>query len=157
MASAYPYFDDISEKSESSEPCVEPKDNNHPKSSIIQHNEIKSEIKTDITRDKAYIPNQLPKDFLRVMLNEQQINETTDEELARRLQFGVPRQSRPHQSHAHFRGRLQIDILEAQLNKNYGLVKMDPYIKVTIASKVYETPTVYSGGKNPRWFKTIMW
>jgi hypothetical protein len=155
MASAYPNFDDISEKSESSEACVEPKDK--PKQATDQLNEIKSEIKPDVTRDKAYIPDKLPKDFLRVMLNEQQVNETTDEELARRLQFGIPRQSRPHQNQAHFRGRLQIEILEAQLNKNYGLVKMDPYVKVTIASKVYETPTDYSGGKNPRWFKTIMW
>ncbi len=73
MASAYPNFDDISEKSESSEACVEPKDK--PKQATDQLNEIKSEIKPDVTRDKAYIPDKLPKDFLRVMLNEQQVNE----------------------------------------------------------------------------------
>ena len=92
------------------------------------------------------------------MLNEQQINETTVEELARRLHHAVPMQTRPqHQNQVNYRGRLQIEILEAQLNKNYGLVKMDPYVKLTIASKIYETPTDYSGAKNPRWFKTIMW
>lgn len=146
MASAYPEFDDLSEKSESS--VVEPK--NKPNNSSKEPENV---------REKAFVPKTLPKDFLRVMLNEQQVNETSDEELARRLQFGNRQQtnSRVQQMMPpNFRGRLQINIIEAQLNKNYGLVKMDPYVRMTINSKVYETPTDYSGAKNPRWNKTIM-
>lgn len=97
------------------------------------------------------------------MLNEQQVSETTDEELARRLQFGAPKNGPRMQmrqaglNKINFLGRLQVDIVEAQLNKNYGLVKMDPYVKMTIANKVFETATDYSGAKNPRWNKSIMW
>lgn len=90
------------------------------------------------------------------MLDQKQVNESSDEELARRLQFGAAKHVRRQNQHE-FIGRLQIEILEAQLNKNYGLVKMDPYVRMTIASKVYETPTDYSGAKHPKWFKTIMW
>ncbi len=55
------------------------------------------------------------------------------------------------------RGRLQIDILEARLTKNYGLVKMDPYVRLRLGTKVFETHTDNGGGKNPRWQKTVMW
>ena len=107
------------------------------------------------------MPKSLPKDFLRVMLNEQQVNETTDEELARRLQFGLTkgaqRMQKPAMNNINYLGRLQIDIVEAVLNKNYGLVKMDPYVKMTIATKNFETATDYSGAKNPRWNKSILW
>lgn len=104
----------------------------------------------------------MPKDFLRVMLDEKQISETTDEELARRLQFGHQQQARRKPSvvrmmESTFKGRLQIDIVEAHLNKNYGFVKMDPYVKMTINNKVYETSSDYSGAKSPKWQKTIMW
>lgn len=149
MASAFPEFDDISERSEPSEPCVEPK---------IKKNSSVSE--SDDIRTKAYVPKSLPKDFLRVMLNEQQVNETTDEELARRLQFGLTkgaqRMQKPAMNNINYLGRLQIDIVEAVLNKNYGLVKMDPYVKMTIATKNFETATDYSGAKNPRWNKSIL-
>ena len=147
MASAYPQFDTISEANES---CVEPK--NGP-------NKIQDSESENI-RTKAYIPEQLPKDFLRIMLNEQQISETTDEELARRLQFGQQKRhisSGARISPSTFKGRLQIHIVEALLNKNYGFVKMDPYVKMTINNKVYETPTDYSGAKSPKWNKIIMW
>jgi toll-interacting protein len=32
---------------------------------------------------------------------------------------------------------------------------MDPYVKIKLGSKIYETPTDYNGGKNPKWRKTI--
>lgn len=54
------------------------------------------------------------------------------------------------------RGRLQIDVLEARLTKNYGLVRMDPYVKLKLGNKVFETHTDNSGGKNPSWQKTIL-
>ena len=107
---------------------------------------------------KAFVPVQLPQDFLRVVLNKQQIDEKNDNELAKRMQFGSIQpqyDGYPYDEFNHEltparakamaaslgRGRLQIDILEARLTKNYGLVKMDPYVRVRLGTKVFETPT----------------
>ncbi len=103
------------------------------------------------------MPAQLPKDFLRVVLNKQQIDEKNDNELAKRMQFGSiePQYGYPYDEFNHEltparakamaaslgRGRLQIDLLEARLTKNYGLVKMDPYVRMRLGTKVFETHT----------------
>ena len=56
-----------------------------------------------------------------------------------------------------YRGKLQVDMIEAKLNKNYGLLKMDPYVRIKVGNKIYETPADNGSGKNPKWRKTIMW
>jgi hypothetical protein len=103
----------------------------------------------------------LPQDFLRVLLNQTQLIENNDVQLAQQLQSNYFNNQyffdgiRPS-----YRGRLQFDIIEAKLNKSYGFTKinkMDPYVRVRIGNKIYETPTDYNGGKNPRWNKTLMW
>ncbi|KAL1228572.1 Toll-interacting protein [Trichinella spiralis] len=53
------------------------------------------------------------------------------------------------------RGRLVITILEANLTKNYGLVRMDPYCRLRVGSGLFETPTDPGGGKTPKWNRSI--
>jgi toll-interacting protein len=141
------------------ENCVQPKKTTNRKS-------------LDDIRNKAFTPAQLPQDFLKVVLNKQQIDEKNDTELAHRMQYGSiqTQYSHPYNEFYHEltparakamaatlgRGRLQLNILEAKLSKNYGLVKMDPYVRLRLGTKVFETPTDNGGGKNPKWQKTVM-
>jgi len=41
------------------------------------------------------------------------------------------------------------------LTKNYGLVRMDPYVRVRIGNTIFETPTSVNGGKTPSWNRTV--
>lgn len=107
----------------------------------------------------------LPEDFLRVLLDQRQIAENKDSQLAHQLQYGGS-SPMPIQPYAQIyrepidfgRGRLQIDVVEAKLNKNYGwITRMDPYVRLKVGPRMFETPTSYNGNKNPVWKKSIVW
>lgn len=133
-----------------------------PKPSSMDHKSTRDEKHQESAQKKAYVPKELPEDFLRIILNQQQLNENMDNQLAHRLQYGLsPANNQANRSRilaqTYGRGRLQIDIVEAKLAKNYGLItRMDPYVRLRLGTKVFETPTDYNGGKNPRWRKTVM-
>ncbi|GMR53071.1 hypothetical protein PMAYCL1PPCAC_23266, partial [Pristionchus mayeri] len=53
------------------------------------------------------------------------------------------------------RGRISVTILEANLAKNYGLVRMDPYCRLRVGHASFETPTKLSGGRTPFWNRIV--
>ncbi|XP_054159266.1 toll-interacting protein B-like [Oppia nitens] len=107
---------------------------------------------------------RLPEDFLRFDANDGTNGETVqsprtlhqiqaDEEVAMALQ-----QQQYHRwtaSPQNIRGRLDVTIVEARLVKNYGVTRMDPYVRLRIGHHIYETRTCYNGAKNPKWNKVF--
>ncbi|XP_068207082.1 toll-interacting protein-like isoform X1 [Palaemon carinicauda] len=87
----------------------------------------------------------LPNDFLRIVPTQAQSQEEADRATAMHLQ---------HQMLTRV-GRIQVSIVSAVLNKNYGMTRMDPYVRMRIGHNIYETQTDVNGAKNPRWNKTF--
>ncbi|KAI1301519.1 Toll-interacting protein [Halotydeus destructor] len=102
----------------------------------------------------------LPDDFLRIIptVENQQIASDEQTALALQQQFVrpptfsvVPGAALPSNT----RGRLDITVVEAKLTKNYGVTRMDPYVRIRVGHHIYETKTSYNGAKNPKWGKVF--
>ncbi|XP_064396846.1 toll-interacting protein-like isoform X2 [Halichondria panicea] len=109
-------------------------------------------------RERAYLPAQLPDDFLCVEATRStRHREPREPHLAPMTyapQAGVPQQQ-VQQGPPNSVGRLKLTVSQAKLIKNYGLTRMDPYCRIRIGHTVYETPTDINGSKNPRWNKVF--
>lgn len=118
------------------------------------------------------ILGDLPPDFLR--LSSQQVDHAPahDQQDAPQQQAPHPQQGmspeayeaytqmNPMQSFYTFvppntRGRIAVKIVEAKLSKNYGLVRMDPYVRIRVGNTIFETNTSMSGGKTPSWNRIV--
>lgn len=103
---------------------------------------------SSIGRDQMLL-GRLPDDFLRI-LDSPEGNEAREHSSQQQYQ-----QSFPPQQNAEKVPRLSITIVQANLSKNYGLTRMDPYVRVRVGTSVLETNTAINGGKNPVWNKVF--
>ncbi|VDI81721.1 toll-interacting protein B-like isoform X1 [Mytilus galloprovincialis] len=108
---------------------------------------------TSATRRNQVMVGELPEDFLRVPVDVAQAQVMADERVARLVQ--AQQQGGFVAIPANTVGRLTITVAQAKLNKNYGLTKMDPYVRMRIGHSVFETPTDYNGAKTPRWNRNV--
>ncbi|UYV67698.1 TOLLIP, partial [Cordylochernes scorpioides] len=103
---------------------------------------------------KKQVLLELPVDFLRIgpaaAAAEQQL--AADEQTALALQHQMAGASLVPPTVS---GRLSISIMEARLVKNYGMTRMDPYVRLKVGNTIYETHTDYNGAKNPKWHKVF--
>ncbi|XP_019895111.1 toll-interacting protein [Musca domestica] len=90
----------------------------------------------------------LPDDFLRFEVTN---NISADAQAA----MALYRQQMPQYVAPNHMGRLSITCAQAKLARNYGLTRMDPYVRIRVGHYVYETHTDPNGGKNPRWNRVI--
>ncbi|EFN86309.1 toll-interacting protein [Harpegnathos saltator] len=104
-------------------------------------------------KKRAFV-GPLPDSFLRIEEhNAQMQQEAADQQAALALQQ-LQMQNMP-MAHDPRIGRLSVTIAQAKLVKNYGMTKMDPYVRLRVGHAVYETHTNSNGGKNPHWNKVI--
>ncbi|XP_020291578.1 toll-interacting protein-like [Pseudomyrmex gracilis] len=103
-------------------------------------------------KKRAFV-GPLPDSFLRINEQNAQLQqEAADQQTALALQQQM--QNMPVTVDPRW-GRLNITISQAKLVKNYGMTRMDPYVRLRVGHSVYETHTDSNGGKNPHWNKVI--
>lgn len=79
-----------------------------------------------------------------------------DQQLAASLQQQYDHQAqRRAQWASQYQAQLVITVVEARLVKNYGLVNMNPYMRIRLGHTIFETKTSHKGGKNPKWNESI--
>ncbi|RWS27686.1 toll-interacting protein B-like protein [Leptotrombidium deliense] len=111
---------------------------------------------TNSRRENVFV-GSLPDDFLRidgVEYSPTDANQIANDEqtaLALQHQYFSGMQPVPN----NIRGRLDITVTEAKLTKNYGVTRMDPYLRLRVGHHVYETKTCYNGARNPKWNKVF--
>lgn len=92
---------------------------------------------------------QLPDDFLRVPPSYYQM-QPQQSDLGPQTAGGVFLPNQPAAA-GQLVDMIDISVVEAQLVKNYGLLRMDCYCKIRVGHMVCETSTSANCAKNPKW------
>uniref|UniRef100_H2YLR6 Toll-interacting protein n=1 Tax=Ciona savignyi TaxID=51511 RepID=H2YLR6_CIOSA len=111
--------------------------------------------KTQTTNHGEVVIGELPNDFLRMPNPTNYDQVANDEKMAKEMAAMEVQQQNMMSQMMVVTNRFKITVLEAKLNKNYGVVRMDPYCRIRVNHRVYETDTSYNGAKNPQWTKSI--
>lgn len=109
-----------------------------------------SEKNTEARRKKVFV-GALPPDFLRIAVTQRQQQEAADQQAALALHHQYASGSFIQNSI----GRLNITVAQAKLVKNYGITRMDPYVRLRVGHCIYETQTDSNGGRTPHWNKVV--
>ncbi|XP_017475236.1 PREDICTED: toll-interacting protein-like [Rhagoletis zephyria] len=110
-----------------------------------------ADIESRSSRWRKAMVGPLPNDFLR-------INNGVDPQVAADCQAATAvyqQQAYPQYVAPNYVGRLSITCAQAKLARNYGLTRMDPYVRIRVGHYVYETQTDPNGGKHPHWNRVI--
>uniref|UniRef100_H2XRV6 C2 domain-containing protein n=1 Tax=Ciona intestinalis TaxID=7719 RepID=H2XRV6_CIOIN len=110
---------------------------------------------TQTTNHGDVVIGDLPQDFLRMPNDSSTMDQVANDERIAKQMAAMEFQQRNMMPVMIPTNKFKISILEAKLNKNYGVVRMDPYCRVRVNHGVYETETSYNGAKNPHWSKTF--
>ncbi|XP_026736447.1 toll-interacting protein B-like [Trichoplusia ni] len=102
-------------------------------------------------RRRRVLLGPLPAGFLRTDV----ANDDADHQTAVALQQQYCGVNGPQHGYPAVTPRLSITIAQAKLSKNYGITRMDPYVRVRVGHCIYETHTDPSGGRTPRWNKVV--
>lgn len=109
---------------------------------------------TDTKRGKVLL-GQLSSDFLRIKTASSSAQGRNDAAIAQQMALQQQQQMLAQTAALATANRLTLTVVEAKLNKNYGVTRMDPYCRIIVGHAVYETATAQNGAKLPYWNKTI--
>lgn len=103
-------------------------------------------------RWKRALIGPLSSDFLRIATS-REVQEAADCQAAMAL-YQQQQTVSPYMA-PNIVGRLSITVAQAKLVRNYGLTRMDPYVRIRVGHFVYETQTDPNGSRMPRWNRVI--
>lgn len=129
-----------------------------PKSLAAQNTKKTNTMNTVARNGKTCVLGNLPDDFLRIKPSAEQAAQiAADEQAAISLQHQLQARQATISSTmpTNIIGRLDLTIIEARLVKNYGVTRMDPYVRLRVGHQVYETKTAVNGARNPVWNKVM--
>lgn len=107
---------------------------------------------------QSVMVGELPSDFLRLDLNSSLSGSESDtrrqieldEEMAASLQAMYNQQA-----HWNYQAHLSVTLVEALLNRNYGMMNMSLYTRMRFGTTIFETNTCNRCGKTPKWNQTF--